>query len=73
MKSKFAPTMQIKKPVDEESIDDSDGDHELNMAALHATRSRAHHDLEVRSRRSRTNGSTTTTPGAAAQDAEKSS
>lgn len=55
-KSKFAPTMAVKKPVDEEETSEDD---EMNMAALHATRSRAHHDLDnVRSRaRSRTNGS----------------
>ncbi|ETI27276.1 hypothetical protein G647_09959 [Cladophialophora carrionii CBS 160.54] len=72
-KSKFAPTMQIKKPVDEENTSD-DSDQEANMAALHATRSRAHHDLEVRSRRSRTNGSLATTPSnPAAEDPEKTS
>jgi DHA1 family multidrug resistance protein-like MFS transporter len=72
-KSKFAPTMQIKKPTDEESTSDEDGEHDTNMAALHATRSRAHHDLEVRSRRSRTNGDLTNTPSAAAGDPEKKS
>jgi hypothetical protein len=71
-KSKFAPTMQIKKPVDEESTgDDEEGEHDANMAALHATRSRAHHDLEVRSRRVRTNGSQVTTPSAPGADSEK--
>jgi DHA1 family multidrug resistance protein-like MFS transporter len=69
-KSKFAPTMQIKKPLDEESASD-DSDHDANMAALHATRSQAHHDLEIRSRRSRTNGSLMTTPSNAAGDPEK--
>lgn len=75
MKSKFAPTMQIKKPVDEESTegDDEDHEHDNNVAALHATRSRAHHDLEDRSRRSRTNGSIGTTNTNANQDPEKTS
>lgn len=56
-KSKFAPTMAIKKPADEEGS--SDEDEELQMAALHATRSKVHQDLETGRRRSRsgTNGS----------------
>ncbi|EXJ83665.1 MFS transporter, DHA1 family, multidrug resistance protein [Capronia coronata CBS 617.96] len=66
-KSKFAPTMAVKKPDDEE--DGLDEDQELQMAALHATRSRVHHDLEAGRRRTRsgTNGSaaTATTPAAA--------
>lgn len=54
-KSKFAPTMAVKKPADEE---ESGSDEEMQMAALHATRSRADHDAEIRNRtRSRTNGS----------------
>ena len=73
-KSKFAPTMKIQKPVDEESTDASnESEHDLNMAALHATRSRAHHDLDVRSRRSRTNGSAVTAPSVPEQDPEKNS
>ncbi|OAP64225.1 hypothetical protein AYL99_00197 [Fonsecaea erecta] len=71
-RSKFAPTMAIRKPVDEESGSEDDDEHEANMAALHATRSRAHHDLEVRSRRTRTNGSLATTNTNAGADPEKS-
>jgi len=55
-KSKFAPTMAVKKPVDEE---ESGSDEEMQFAALHATRSRADHDAQIRSRtRTRTNDST---------------
>ncbi|KEF57026.1 MFS transporter, DHA1 family, multidrug resistance protein [Exophiala aquamarina CBS 119918] len=62
-KSKFAPTMAIKKPADEE---ESSSDDEMQMAALHATRSRAHHDLNTgRSRtRTRTNASAGAVPSA---------
>jgi len=73
-KSKFAPTMQIKKPVDEENTGESEEDeHDMSMAALHATRSRAHHDLETRSRRSQTNGSLATGVDVSAGDPEKRS
>ena len=45
--------MAIKKPVDGE---DSSSDDELQMAALHATRSKAHHDLETGRARTRSRG-----------------
>jgi MFS transporter, DHA1 family, multidrug resistance protein len=62
-KSKFAPTMKAKKDDVEENSDDSD-DHDNSMAALHATRSRAHHDSDTGIRaRTRTNGSAATAPG----------
>ncbi|EXJ87476.1 MFS transporter, DHA1 family, multidrug resistance protein [Capronia epimyces CBS 606.96] len=65
-KSKFAPTMALKKPID----DDEGGaeDEELQMAALYATRSKVHHDLDTGGRRSRsgTNGSMATTAAATA-------
>lgn len=60
-KSKFAPTMAIKKPADEE---DSSSDDEMQMAALHATRSRAHHELETS--RTRTRARTATNSSGAA-------
>lgn len=65
-KSKFAPTMAIKKPLDEE--DSGDEDSELQMAALHATRSKVHQDLEPARRRTRsgTNGSAATAAGGTA-------
>lgn len=70
-RSKFAPTMAVKKPAadEEESSDD-----EMQMAALHATRSRADHDLETGRRRTRsgTNGSSgVTTTAADVRSAEK--
>lgn len=71
-KSKFAPTMSIKKPTDEE--DNSSSDDEMHMAALHATRSRAHHDLETGRTRTGTNGSSPAAPPGPATgnpDAEK--
>ncbi|KAK4937326.1 hypothetical protein LTR10_022007 [Elasticomyces elasticus] len=72
-KSKFAPTMAVKKPADEE---EGDSDDEMQFAALHATRSRADHDAQIRSRtRTRTNGSTGLTglmdTRTAGQDPEK--
>ena len=70
-RSKFAPTMAIRKPTDEETASEEE-EQEVNMAALHATRSRAHHDLEVRSRRSRTNGSLATSTTNTGIDPEKS-
>lgn len=48
-KSKFAPTMKMKKPDPEEESDDGD-DHADHFAALHATKSKAHHELPVKSR-----------------------
>lgn len=71
-KSKFAPTMKTQKPADEESTSD-ESEHDLNMAALHATRSRAHHELNVRSRRSGTNGSAVNAASVPEQDPEKTS
>ena len=57
-KSKFAPTMTPKKPADEESETGSEEDDvHHSMSALHASRSRAHHDLDAgQSLRARTNG-----------------
>jgi hypothetical protein len=55
-KSKFAPTMTIKKPVEEESSEDEEEEHGEIMAALHATRSKAHHDLPTKMSRTRTSG-----------------
>jgi hypothetical protein len=48
-KSKFAPTMTIKKADPDEETDEDD-DHADNFAALHATKSKAHHDLPTKSR-----------------------
>lgn len=69
-KSKFAPTMATTKVTDDEESGD---DVEMHMAALHATRSRAHHELETMSRRSRsrTNGSVGVDNGLANRDPEK--
>ncbi|KAK6387350.1 hypothetical protein LTS17_000617 [Exophiala oligosperma] len=74
-RSKFAPTMTVKKsPADEESSV-SDGDNETRMVALQATRSRADHDAEITHRsRTRTNGSIpTTTNDTNVQGSEKTS
>jgi hypothetical protein len=73
-KSKFAPTMAPKKPVDEEesvgeeSEDGSVGDdNQHGMSALHATRSIAHHDMPQRYRtRTRTISDPQQNPAAAA-------
>ena len=68
MKSKFAPTMAPKKLTEE----DGSSDEEMEMSALHATRSRAHHDaVSTRTRtRTQTNGSGMTPP-VAPQPTEK--
>lgn len=74
-RSKFAPTMTVKKsPADEESSV-SDSDNETRMVALQATRSRADHDAEITHRsRTRTNGSIpTTTNDTNVQGSEKTS
>jgi len=72
-RSKFAPTMAAPKPAAEE--EESGSDDELQMAALHASVSRADHDLETgRRARSGTNGSSGVTGGAPlteGRDAEK--
>lgn len=73
-KSKFAPTMTMKKPATDEESSGSDTDNEMRMAALHATRSRADHDGEITHRsRTRTNGSVATENESNAQNSEKTS
>jgi hypothetical protein len=58
-KSKFAPTM-TKKPAPEEETSESEDDPHDNMTALHASKSRVHHDLPMKSR---TRGSSAGTDG----------
>lgn len=49
MKSKFAPTMSKKLAPEEETSEEDDDPHD-RMAALHASKSNAHHDLPMKSR-----------------------
>lgn len=73
LKSKFAPTMTPKKGSEEEGSSDS----ELEMSALHATRSRAHHDAVSTRTRTRTMTQTgaapTTAPPVASQNTTEKS
>ena len=64
-RSKFAPTMS-KKPAPEEESSEEDDPHD-NMAALHASKSRAHHDMPMKSRSRATTG----TNGNVMDDVEK--
>jgi DHA1 family multidrug resistance protein-like MFS transporter len=73
-KSKFAPTMAMKKPPTDEEESAGSSNEELPMAALHATRSRAHHDLDTGRHRAQSagNGSAVLTGTATGgQDPEK--
>ena len=70
MKSKFAPTMS-KKPAPEEETSEEDDDPHDSMAALHASKSNAHHDLPMKSRTRGTSGTNGNGNGNVMDDVEK--